>query len=53
MLYLLLKTLVFYSKHKNEDKKYLKKKIQLKYKKLLVYLKIYNHIKNIAAENIS
>ena len=25
----------------------------MKYKKLLVYLKIYNHIKNIAAENIS
>ena len=34
-------------------KKYLKKKNQLRYQKLLVELKIYDHFKNMAEENIS
>ena len=34
-------------------KKYLKKKNQLRYQKLLVELKIYDHFKNLAEENIS
>ena len=33
-------------------KKYLKKKIQLRQEKFLVYLKIYNYFKNIVEENI-
>ena len=35
------------SKCKNEDEKYLKKKNQLKYEKLLAWLKIYNYFENI------
>ena len=34
-------------------KKYLKKKSQLRYQKLQVELKIYDHCKNMAEENIS
>ena len=34
-------------------KKYLKKKIQLRYKKSLVQLKTYNYFKNVAEKNIS
>ena len=34
-------------------KKYLKKKIQLRYKKSLVQLKTYNYFKNMAEKNIS
>ena len=35
------------SKCKNEDEKHLKKKNQLKYEKLLAWLKIYNYFENI------
>ena len=34
-------------------KKYLKKKSQLRYQRLQVELKIYDHFKNMAEENIS
>ena len=33
--------------------KYLKKKNQQRYKKFLVYLKIYNYFKNMVEENVS
>ena len=47
--YMLEKTLALstiWSKYKNEDKKYLKKKKQLRYQKLLVWLKTYNYFNN-------
>ena len=48
--YMLEKTLALsaiWSKYKNEDKKYLKKKKQLRYQKLLVWLKTYNYFNNV------
>ena len=43
----------FCSKCKNEDKKYLKNKDQLRYEKYLIYLKIYNYFKIMVEESIS
>ena len=53
--YIFKKTLVLSiicSKCENEDKKYLKKKNQLRYWKLLFQLKIYNYFETMVEESI-
>ena len=45
--------LLFAVSAKIKMKKYLQKKIQLRYQKFLVYLEIYNYLKNLVEENIS